>query len=174
MRPVLITLATAAILAVTSLGVNAGKPKLEQPFTAEQINAHLDQIVFPAVKFENTPIREVVRILVMSSRQYDRTRKGIDILLQQPPMAVDPSTGKVAVAGQQMACKINFAAGATPLRLLLDEICRQCEFEWTAADMMGKSSWGKDTFIHNIIVQISPRQLTEDKLPAPPEKKPRK
>jgi hypothetical protein len=179
MRPFLIILMTAALLATTGQVVRAGKPKIEQPWSDEQIYARLDQIVFPAVKFENTPIREVVRTLVVSSRQHDRSRKGVDIILKQPPTSISPSSKQVAVAGQQMDCKINFTAGMTSLRMMLDEICRQCEFDWAAADMMGKSAYGgfsggsgNEQYTHNIVVQLSPRGLVEKK-PQVPEK-PRK
>jgi hypothetical protein len=173
MKAVLVILVAGLFLGIGDTS-HAAKPKKgQQPLTAEEINARLDQIVFPGVKFENTPIREAAQFLVNQSRRHDPQRKGADIILQQPPVAVSPTTRGVVVASRHMYCKVNFQAGATPLRMLLDELCRQCDFEWAALDVPGIiRTGGKEVMVHNIMIRLVPRGIHDPK-PVAPEK-PRK
>jgi hypothetical protein len=166
------------LVATLALGIgdtlHAGKPKKgQQPLTADEITAQLDRIVLPSVKFENTSIREAAQFLVNESRRHDPQRKGADIMLQQPPVAVSPASSKVVTASQHMYCKINYQGGATPLRILLDELCRQCDFEWAAMDVPGMTRVGnQEVMVHNIMIRLVPRGIHDPK-PVVPEK-PRK
>ncbi len=157
-----LTMIVILLVAGTAHAQREKKPAAEQPFTAEQISAQLDRIVFPAVQFDNAPIRAVICTLVTQSRRFDPARRGVDIMLQQPPQSIALNPGRTQVAGPTINCNINIQTKQTSLRQVLDLICQQCGLEWSAVDIPGQVKEAqKQRMVHNIVVRISPRGIYE-------------
>jgi len=63
---------------------------------AAMVRRKLDQITFPAVQYDNIPLGEVIRMLIVESEKRDPEGVGVNFLLNpnhMEPGPIDPSTG---------------------------------------------------------------------------------